>query len=122
MKILVHLEVRSLVDDPVLAAALTAPGYKAKEERGMVLHLEAFDWNCSQHITPRFTKAEVEQAVAPLRERLSALEAENQLLRSKLAMQDAVEGGSGVERRFALDDQTAARPRQPGGNVMFPTS
>jgi hypothetical protein len=40
-----------------------------------LLRLEAFDWNCPQHITPRFTEEQVTQAVRPLQERLAALEA-----------------------------------------------
>jgi uncharacterized protein len=51
----------------------------------------AFDWNCPQHITPRFTEAEISQAVQPLRERLTTLEAENAELRAKLAAKEAVE-------------------------------
>ena len=38
------------------------PSYKAAIERVVVIHLEAFDWNCQQHITPRFTVAEIEEA------------------------------------------------------------
>ena len=64
------------------------PGYKAKPERIFRFRLEAFDWNCPQHITPRFTEAEVLQSVAPLRERLAELEAENAALRATLATQE----------------------------------
>jgi hypothetical protein len=39
------------------------------------VHIAGFDWNCPQHITPRFTLDEVEQAVTPLRERVAELEA-----------------------------------------------
>src|ERR1700679_2288167 len=53
LKILAHMEARDLAGDPELAAKLTLPGYKAKVERAFVLHLETFDWNCPQHITPR---------------------------------------------------------------------
>jgi predicted pyridoxine 5'-phosphate oxidase superfamily flavin-nucleotide-binding protein len=73
LKILAHLETRALADVPELAL----PGYKAKPERAFVLHLETFDWNCPQHITPRFTAAELE----PLRARIAELEAENAALR-----------------------------------------
>jgi predicted pyridoxine 5'-phosphate oxidase superfamily flavin-nucleotide-binding protein len=38
------------------------PGYKAAIERVVVIHVEAFDWNCQQHITPRFSVAEIEEA------------------------------------------------------------
>ena len=51
-------------------------------ERGFTLRLEAFDWNCPQHITPRFTAAEIEAASAPLHARIAALEAENAQLRA----------------------------------------
>jgi len=63
LKIFARAETRSLADDPALAARLATPGYKAVAERAMVLHLEAFDWNCPQHITPRYTPAEFEAAL-----------------------------------------------------------
>lgn len=72
---------------------LALPGYRARAERAFLLHVEAFDWNCPQHITPRFTAAEIEQAVAPMRAHLAALEAENQALRAKLAIPTTQENG-----------------------------
>ena len=83
LKIYAHVEARSLEDAPELAERLAVPGYKAKVERAFILHLETFDWNCPQHITPRFTEGEVAAAVAPLRQRLEALEAENAALRAR---------------------------------------
>ena len=50
----------------------------------LIIHLVAFDWNCPQHITQRFSEAELAPALAPLRERLEALEAENEALRAQL--------------------------------------
>jgi predicted pyridoxine 5'-phosphate oxidase superfamily flavin-nucleotide-binding protein len=58
-----------------LLATLALPGTPAQLERGFLIHVEAFDWNCPQHITPRFTAAEVEAATAPLRQRIAELEA-----------------------------------------------
>jgi predicted pyridoxine 5'-phosphate oxidase superfamily flavin-nucleotide-binding protein len=55
---------------------LAVPGYKAKVERGMLIHVAAFDWNCPQHITPRFTQEQVETAIQPLRQRIADLEAQ----------------------------------------------
>ena len=46
-------------------------------ERMYFIEVVSFSWNCSQHITPRYTAAEVEAAIAPLRQRLAELE--NQL-------------------------------------------
>jgi hypothetical protein len=60
------------------------PGHKAVIERVFVVHVEAFDWNCPQHITPRYTEAEIQAAVRPLEERLEALEGENRTLRDEL--------------------------------------
>ena len=86
MKILAHIAIRALDDDPELTRAVLDTGSKAKAERIIVLTLETFDWNCPQHITPRFTQAEVEEAVKPLRSRLSELEQENAVLRSRLGL------------------------------------
>lgn len=85
MKIFAHVEVRDLTTSPDLAAALAVEGYNVKIERAMLFHLVAFDWNCRQHITPRFTEAEIAQAVAPMREQLRDLERENAALRAQLA-------------------------------------
>jgi predicted pyridoxine 5'-phosphate oxidase superfamily flavin-nucleotide-binding protein len=57
------------------------PGYRAVIERVFVIHVEAFDWNCPQHITPRYTEEEIQEAVRPIEERLRALERENAALR-----------------------------------------
>lgn len=85
LKIYAHVEARNLADDPALAAKLVADGYRARPERLLLLHLEAFDWNCPQHITPRYSEAELEPALAPMRQRLEQLEAENEALRDRLA-------------------------------------
>lgn len=92
LKILAHTEIRDLNDDPALAEALAVPGYKAKVERAMLFRLEAFDWNCSQHITPRFTEAELDGALAPVREHIEGLMAENAALKVRLAALEAEAG------------------------------
>lgn len=91
LKIYAHIKAVPLDADPALAQLVAEPGYRAKPERILLLHLIAFDWNCPQHITPRFTEAEISQAVQPLRERLTTLEAENAELRAKLAAKESVE-------------------------------
>ena len=45
--------------EPELFARLESPSYRAPVERGVVISVEAFDWNCPKHITPRFTEPEV---------------------------------------------------------------
>jgi uncharacterized protein len=89
LKIYAHVEIKSLADNPELAAAVATPGYKAKPERVLLFHLDAFDWNCPQHITPRFSEAEIDAALAPVRDRLAQLEAENKTLREKLGARDS---------------------------------
>jgi uncharacterized protein len=85
LKIFAHVEIKSLTDNPELAAAVATADYKAKPERVLLFHLDAFDWNCPQHITQRFTEAEIDAALAPVRERIAQLETENKALRDKLA-------------------------------------
>lgn len=60
--------------DAALAAAIEVPGYRARVERAAVFAVEAFDWNCPQHIPQRFTSAQVEAIARPLRERIAGLE------------------------------------------------
>jgi uncharacterized protein len=57
-------------------------GYRARPERAILFTVEAWDVNCSQHITARFTESEVAEALAPLRERIATLETENARLRA----------------------------------------
>ena len=85
LKIYAHVEAVSLAANPALTDRVAAPGYKAKPERILLLHLAAFDWNCPQHITPRFTEREIAEVLRPLREQLAVLELENASLRANLA-------------------------------------
>jgi predicted pyridoxine 5'-phosphate oxidase superfamily flavin-nucleotide-binding protein len=61
--------------DPEMLKRVELPTYRARVERIMLIDVEAFDWNCPQHITPRFSQAEVEVAVRPLKEKIGQLEA-----------------------------------------------
>ncbi|MCK5274818.1 MAG: 2Fe-2S iron-sulfur cluster binding domain-containing protein [Alphaproteobacteria bacterium] len=62
-------------EDPELLARLEVPTYRARVERAVVMTIEAIEWNCPQHITPRFTEADIDELVAPLRNRIAELEA-----------------------------------------------
>jgi predicted pyridoxine 5'-phosphate oxidase superfamily flavin-nucleotide-binding protein len=57
-------------------------GYPAVVERVFLIRVEAFDWNCQQHIVPRFTAEQIQHVVEPMEERLKELEAENAKLRA----------------------------------------
>jgi len=72
---------RMVEDNEALVAELSDPGYKAKPERALVFKIEAWDVNCPQHITPRFTHAEIEPAVGSLKARIAELEGELETLK-----------------------------------------
>jgi predicted pyridoxine 5'-phosphate oxidase superfamily flavin-nucleotide-binding protein len=67
---------RVVENDPKLMERLVDPGYRARPERAILFTIEAWDVNCSQHITERYTQAEVALAVAGMRDRIAFLEAE----------------------------------------------
>ncbi len=82
-------------DEPGLLARLEDDDYPAQIERGFIIDVEAFDWNCPQHITPRFTEAQVE-------DHLTGLRTENRHLKDLLA------GAANTQpATTALNDQQA---------------
>lgn len=83
LKILANVEVIDAKHAPEIIEKLIVPDYKAKIERAMILHVEAFDWNCPQHITPRFTMDEVKQMILPMNEHIAKLEKEIEELKRK---------------------------------------
>jgi predicted pyridoxine 5'-phosphate oxidase superfamily flavin-nucleotide-binding protein len=62
-------------DDPADVAALMAPDYPAQAERAFLIDVIGFDWNCPQHITPRFTEAEIRRGTQPLIDEIQQLRA-----------------------------------------------
>ena len=73
---------RVVENDDALIETLFDQGYKARPERVILFAIEAWDVNCSQHITERYTQGEIAIAAAGLRERIAELEAENARLRA----------------------------------------
>lgn len=84
LKILARAEIVELKDDPALLELLDLEDYKFRPERMMVFHIEAYDWNCPQHITPRYTVEEIENAFAGQRNHIDRLETEVRDLKNKL--------------------------------------
>jgi predicted pyridoxine 5'-phosphate oxidase superfamily flavin-nucleotide-binding protein len=78
LKIFGRMRIVDANEDPELAASLTVLGYGGRVERAVLVTVAAFDWNCPQHITPRFTQSELEQALAPVCETIASLRAENE--------------------------------------------
>ena len=61
LKIWTEVIITEAGNDPALLQQLEMPEYQARIERAVWLKVEAFDWNCPQHITPRYTANEFEQ-------------------------------------------------------------
>jgi uncharacterized protein len=85
LKIFGHAQIVTAEQDPELIRSLSLPEYDAVVERAVVVSVDAFDWNCPQHITPRYSAAELEPALADIRQRLADLEKENAALKSRLS-------------------------------------
>ena len=84
-KIWGHARIVHENEEPELIAQLEVPTYRARVERGIVIHVEAFDWNCPQHITKRYTQAEVEKLMAPLLEENRRLKSQSVQIAEPLA-------------------------------------
>ena len=89
LKIYARAEKLALDADASLLARVMDADYVARPERIFRLRLEAFDWNCPQHVTPRFTEREIAEGVQSLNQRLDELERENAGLREQLSRQIA---------------------------------
>lgn len=84
LKIYAKAEIVELEDNPELLASLDLDDYKFRPERMMFFHVEAYDWNCPQHITPRYTAEEIQIALQPQQDYIAKLEEENKRLTAKL--------------------------------------
>lgn len=84
LKVLGHAKITERAEANDLLEVVRDDEEKAFVERVYVIQVEAFDWNCPQHITPRFTVDEIRTVLAPFEQRLQTLEAENARLRAQL--------------------------------------
>lgn len=84
LKLLGHARVQDAATDPDLAARLSIDG-EGKVERLFTIEIDAFDWNCPQYITPRFTEAELASVLGPTVDELQTLRQENAYLRKQIA-------------------------------------
>jgi len=87
LKIFAKAEIIELKDSPELFRLLDLNDYPFKPERMMILHIEAYDWNCPQHITPRYTVEEINSGFDSLRQYTLQLEKEIEELKHKLKEQ-----------------------------------
>jgi hypothetical protein len=75
LKVLGRIEVRDLSNDEALFARLVDPAYAAKPQRAFVITVEAFDWNCPQHIPVRIDAEDVQRALDARDARIAEFEA-----------------------------------------------
>lgn len=73
LKLLGHVRIEP-VADAALLASVADPSERALVERVCVIDVVAFDWNCPQYITPRYSAEEVRELVEPLLGRIAQLE------------------------------------------------
>lgn len=71
-------------DDRDLLTQLTDSQYKGKPERVIRFHVQAWDANCRQHIPRKYSQEDVERLMFPLKNRITAMEAEIERLRRQL--------------------------------------
>jgi len=85
LKVLGRVEVHEHDSEaPALIESFRPEDKSSVVERVILIHVEAFDWNCPQQITPRYTAEEIQQVIAPLSQKLAKLDAENVRLREEL--------------------------------------
>ena len=84
LKIWARAEIVTKADDAELIEQLQNSEYKTPVERGIILTIEAFDWNCPQHIKPRFTEQDVAEWFAPHQQKIADLEDEIKMLKARL--------------------------------------
>ncbi|MFD9286536.1 pyridoxamine 5'-phosphate oxidase family protein [Streptomyces mirabilis] len=87
------------------SSAYAVPGYRAIIEREVRVEVKAFDWNCPQHITPRYTAEEVGSVLRPLQQRVETLQAENDRLRGQVASFQSASGAHSTRPRQLQEDQ-----------------
>jgi hypothetical protein len=83
------------LDNPKLIAALEDPAYRARIERAVVIQVEAVEWNCPQHITPRFTKKEVQGFLLKYQTELEELRAKLKQTQAQAQVENPKEIGTG---------------------------
>jgi ferredoxin-NADP reductase/predicted pyridoxine 5'-phosphate oxidase superfamily flavin-nucleotide-binding protein len=79
LKILGRIEIIS-GDNTDELSPLESTNFSASIERGFIIHIEGFDWNCPKYITPRYTETQMKNIIEPIKK-------ENAQLKTTLAQQ-----------------------------------
>ena len=105
-------------DDWQTLASLEDDDYRAKVERGFIIKVEAFDWNCPQHITPRYSESEIESFITPLTNELSELKA--RLKQQLKTQQSASLTNEGLAQNSSIAKTSLADYPQNSGEGELP--
>lgn len=81
LKVYAEAEIAELENRPDLVKQLSLDNYKARPERIILYHIQAFDWNCPQHITPRYTAEQIEDVLHNQQAYIKQLEAQVERLK-----------------------------------------
>jgi predicted pyridoxine 5'-phosphate oxidase superfamily flavin-nucleotide-binding protein len=87
LKIYAEAEIVELGEDNGLYDFLRPKDYKFKPERMMIFKINAYDWNCPQHINPKYTVEEIRELLEPQKQYIDTLEKEIKALKEKLQQQ-----------------------------------
>ncbi|MBC3985793.1 pyridoxamine 5'-phosphate oxidase family protein [Streptomyces sp. AC536] len=117
LKIFGRAEIRALDEHPALAERLGRVRTDGRVERLVTIRVEGFNWNCPQHITPRFTQSELVSALPTVRAHIAEVEGENERLLAAHA--ELTRRNAALEQRnAALDEEVRtlrARVAATGG-------
>ena len=86
LKIYAEAEIVEISDDERLYDLLKPDDYKFKPERMMIFKIQAYDWNCPQHISPKYSIPEVQELFEPQKQYIEKLERELKDLKEKLSV------------------------------------
>jgi predicted pyridoxine 5'-phosphate oxidase superfamily flavin-nucleotide-binding protein len=92
LKLYAELQIVEIDDNPELFQRLDPANYKHKAERMLLFSVKGYNWNCPQHITPRYTLAEIEAAFAERNGYVKGLEEEIKHLRASATNMDPDRG------------------------------
>ncbi|MFD6426300.1 pyridoxamine 5'-phosphate oxidase family protein [Streptomyces sp. NPDC060198] len=84
LKVMARAQTLDTAQEAELSERLADVRTDGSPEQLMVIRVEGTSWNCSKHITPRFSEEELAEALLPVRQRIAELTAENEALREKL--------------------------------------
>jgi hypothetical protein len=88
LKLYAEIQIVEITNEPKLFELLDPDTYKHKAERMMIFDVKAYDWNCPQHITPRYTMQDIEIAFSDRNAYVRELEKELELLRAGVLNND----------------------------------